>query len=206
MKHSQSVRIYLNWKLRYHEGQMNSTATALLCDPQPCAHIVYPYTAESQVTDAVSLFASSGLRKREAVLLVITREHAESIRLRLRQEGFEVPDLENSGQLTFANAEDLLSTFMFDGIIDEHCFKTKIGSWIENAKKHDGGNRGVRVFGEMVDLIWISNPRATLRLEELWNDVIKSYSVPLLCAYSLGGRKPDSLPATLHACHSHALS
>lgn len=185
---------------------MNSTAVALLCDPHPSDHIVYPYTGETQVTEAVWLFASSGLRKGEAVLLVVTTQHSAAIRERLRQDGFNVDDLEISGQLAFANAEDLLSAFMFDGIIDEHLFKTKIGSWIEKARTHGGGNRPVRVFGEMVDLIWISNPKATLRLEELWNEVIESYSVPLLCAYSLAGNKPSAIPTTLHACHSHALS
>jgi hypothetical protein len=190
----------------YRQESMNSTAVALLCDPHPSDHIVYPYIGETQVTEAVWLFASSGLQKGEAVLLVVTREHAESIRERLRQDGIDVDDMERSGQLAFADAEDLLSTFMFDGIIDEHRFKTKIGSWIEKARKHGGRSRPVRVFGETVDLIWISNPKATLRLEELWNEVIELYSVPLLCAYSLAGKKPSAIPTTLQACHSHALS
>jgi hypothetical protein len=58
----------------------------------------------------------------------------------------------------------------------------------------------------MVDLIWLPNPEATQRLEELWNQVIKLYSVPLLCAYSLGGNLPDVLPDALLQCHSEALS
>ena len=184
---------------------MNSSAVALLCNPRPSDHIVYPYSGEVQVTEAVWLFASSGLRKDEAVLLVVIAEHAASIRERLREDGFDVTALEASGQLTVVDAEEMLGMFIFDGIIDEHRFKTIIGSCIETARKKDDRIRPVRVFGEMVDLIWISNPGATLRLEELWNDVVETHSVPLLCAYSLAGRRPDSFPPTLQACHSHAL-
>jgi hypothetical protein len=108
--------------------------------------------------------------------------------------------------LVFADAKDVLDTFLFDGIIDEHRFKTGIGSLIDTARKHRGRTRPVRLFGEMVDLIWTSNPKTTLRLEQLGNEVIESHSVTVLCAYSVGGSKPTSLPAPLVACHSHALS
>jgi hypothetical protein len=58
----------------------------------------------------------------------------------------------------------------------------------------------------MVDLIWISNLQTTLRLEELGNEAIKSHSVTMFCAYSLGHGRPTSLPAPILACHSRVLS
>jgi hypothetical protein len=64
----------------------------------------------------------------------------------------------------------------------------------------------VRIFGEMVDLVWKSNLQSTQRLEELWNEVIEAHSVPLLCAYSLAGTKPAEFPDALVACHSHAIA
>jgi hypothetical protein len=64
----------------------------------------------------------------------------------------------------------------------------------------------VRVFGEMVSLIWQSRQRATERLEELWNQVIQEHSVPLLCAYALAGNRPDAFPSSLLTCHSHAVA
>lgn len=182
---------------------MNSKAVALLSSPQPCGHIVYPYTGESQIVEAVALFTSAGFRKGEAVLLVMTEAHCEPILHRLKLDGFDVDALLASRQLICEPAENLLASFMFDGIIDDLLFKTKIGGVIEEAKSH---GRPVRVFGEMVSLIWQSQQRATERLEELWNQVIQEHSVPLLCAYSLTGVKPDSLPQSLLACHSHAIA
>src|SRR6202035_3526473 len=91
--------------------------------------------------------------------------------------------------------------------IDEHRFKAKIGAMIEKAKEGGGDKkpRPVRVFGEMVDLIWKSDPKTTERLEQLWNEVIKTHSATLLCAYSLSGT-PHALPQPLLSCHSHAVS
>ncbi len=184
---------------------MNSKGAAILSNPHPCGHIVYPYTDDTHVAEAVCLFASAGLKKGEAVVLVMTTGHRKPILLRLEQDGFNLKDLEKSGQLICEDAGNLLSTFMFDGTIDELVFKTKVGKLIERAKVSGGKNRPVRVFGEMVDLIWASKPQATQRLEELWNELIDAYSVPLLCAYSLAGRKPSKLPPPLMACHSHAI-
>jgi MEDS: MEthanogen/methylotroph, DcmR Sensory domain len=186
---------------------MNSTGLEILSNPQPCAHIVYSYTDHTQLADAVCLFAASGIRKVEAVLLVLSETHYHPIRERMERQGFNLADLEVTGHLVFENADDVLGSFMFDGILDEHKFKTQIGRMIEKAKGGGGSrkNRPVRVFGEMVDLIRKPHPKATKRLEELWNEIIELHSVPLLCAYSLSGM-PDALPSVLQACHSHVIA
>jgi hypothetical protein len=155
----------------------------------------------------VCLFTASGLQKGEAVLLVLSGPHYGPVRERLAREGFDLAELEATGQLVCENAQNLLTSFMVDGLIDEHKFKTKIDRMIEKAKLGSGNRKHglVRVFGEMVDLIWKPNPKATERLEELWNEVISIHSVPLLCAYSLSGT-PEGLPSPLVSCHSHTLS
>jgi hypothetical protein len=183
---------------------MNATGAAILTHPNPCGHIVYPYTSESQFVDAVCLFVGTGLRKGESALLLMQESHCEPIRRHLQESGFDVSELESSGRLTCERAEALLPTFLFDGIIDEYEFKRIAGGLIEKAKAASATGQ-VRVFGEMVDLLWMPDPKATQRLEELWNDVIKRHSVPLLCAYALGGSRPDALHDSLLACHSAAV-
>jgi hypothetical protein len=183
---------------------VNSSAAAVLCDPRPSAHIVYSYADDNDLVDAVVLFASAGLSKKEGVILIVTAEHERLIRQRLERERFELSELQRSGWLVFANAENVLAAFLIGGIINEDRFKAGIGSLIDSVRKR-AGTRSVRVFGEMVDLIWTSNLLATLRLEQLGNEVIESHSVTVLCAYSVGGSKPPSLPEPLTSCHSHAL-
>jgi hypothetical protein len=184
---------------------MNTKAAEILFRPEPCGHIVYPYTDESQLAEAVGLFACAGLGRGEAVLLIMTAPHSAPVLETLRRSGFDVEALQESGQLVCEEAEELLSTFLFDGIVDEHVFKSKISGMIEKAKAK-GGPRPVRVFGEMVSLTWRSHQQATERLEELWNQVIAEHQVPLLCAYALGGTHRQQFPDSLVACHSHALA
>jgi hypothetical protein len=87
---------------------MNSSTAAILCHPLPSDHIVYSYADDNDLVDAVTLFASAGLAKKEAVILVVTAKHADVIRRRVEQEGFNLPELQESGRLVFADAADVL--------------------------------------------------------------------------------------------------
>jgi KaiC/GvpD/RAD55 family RecA-like ATPase len=187
---------------------MNSTAASILADPHPCAHIVYPYTDEAHVTEAVYIFASAGLRKSEAVALIMTKVHRDAIRRRLEKDGFHLGALEKTGQLRFIDAEELLSTFMVDGAPDVGLFETGVRKIIDRAKIASGSRpaRKVRIFGEMVSLLWKASPEAAQSLEELWNQAIKTHSVSLLCTYALEGKAISAFPESLLGCHSHNLA
>src|SRR5882757_10872058 len=102
---------------------MNEKSAAILTDPRPCSHIVYPYTDERHVTDAVCLFASAGLRRNEAVVLIMADNHCDPIKRRLEAEGFDLTALQNSGQLVCEDAQLLLRRFMVDGMPDPVLFK-----------------------------------------------------------------------------------
>jgi hypothetical protein len=187
---------------------VNATAASILTDPHPCSHIVYPYTDEAHVTEAVGLFASAGLRKSEAVPLIMIKVHQDPIRRRLEEDGFHLAPLEATGQLRFIDAEELLSTFMVNGSPDLMLFEKNVRKIIDQAKVSSGSrpHRKVRIFGEMVSLLWNANPGAAQSLEEMWNQAIKTHSVSLLCTYALGGQAMAAFPQSLLACHSHNLA
>ena len=65
----------------------------------------------------------------------------------------------------------------------------------------------VRVYGEMVNLLWRQNLPAAQRLEVLWNEVIQAHSISLFCAYHVDGEQGESLrfPSDLRAAHSHLI-
>jgi KaiC/GvpD/RAD55 family RecA-like ATPase len=184
---------------------MNANSAAILTDPHPCGHIVYPYTDEGLVGQAVTLFASGGLRNGEGVILVMTASHCDSVRLRLVTEGYDVDALERSGRLAITSAEDLLAQFLFEGVPDEDVFKNILSRMIAESKASTGKGTDsrVRVFGEMVSLLWNADLGATISLEEMWGRIIEQHSVSLMCTYALGGRK--DIPVELHALHSHSL-
>ena len=187
---------------------MNASGAALLMNPHPCGHIVYPYTEESLVGQAVCLFTSAGLRDGEGVILIMSEAHCESIKVRLAIEGFDTEEYNRSGQLICVTAEDLLEKFVVHGAIDEGLFKSTIGGLIEEARRNvsmgDGRQRRVRLFGEMVSQLRNANLAATTRLEELWNEIIHHHSVALLCTYSMSDQD-DHIPEKLIGLHSHNL-
>jgi len=185
---------------------LNAQGAAILINPHPCGHIVYPYTDEGLVGQAVSLFASAGLRDGEGVVLIMSADHCEAIRLRLQMEGISMEAYERSGQLLCVTSEDLLAKFVANGVLDEKLFKSTIAGIIEKARANGrGGTRArVRVFGEMVSQLRHKDLQATTRLEELWNEVIKEHSVALLCTYALD-HTADHLPETLIDLHSQSI-
>jgi hypothetical protein len=84
-------------------------------------------------------------------------------------------------------------------------FRNAVGKIILKASVHPatGKNRPVRIFGEMVSLLYVtSNVAAAQRLEDFWNELVEAYSVSLFCAYSLKANA-DSLPQALIDSHSH---
>jgi PAS domain S-box-containing protein len=53
-------------------------------------------------------------------------------------------------------------------------------------KQVSQGRKRVRAFGEMVALLWAQgNKAAAIRLEELWNDLARTQSFALFCAYPM---------------------
>ena len=183
---------------------MNAKGAAILVNPHPCGHIVYPYTDENLVGQAVCLYASAGLRAGESVILIMTTDHFQSIRRRLRTESLDPEEYERTGRLVCLKTEDLLAQLTTDGCVNERAFESIIGDLIRRARaSSNGGYLGkVRLFGEMVSQLRSTSLAATTRMEELWNGVINAHSVPLLCSYALHNPN-DHIPKSLIALHSH---
>lgn len=176
-----------------------------MANPHPCGHIVYPYTDENLVGQAVCLFSSAGIRDGEGVILIMAARNCESIKLRLHVEGFDVAAYEHSGQVTCVTTEDLLARLVVDGALNEDLFRATLGGLIARAKASVSNGpypAKVRIFGEMVSQLRNTDLVATTRLEELWNEVINEHSVSLLCTYALHNAD-DFIPETLIALHSH---
>jgi hypothetical protein len=184
---------------------MNVNGAAILVNSQPGSHIVYPYTDENLVSQAVCLFASAGLRQNEGVVLIMRKDHCEPILGRIKADGVDVEKRQSSGQLTCIVAEEMLPRFMVDGMPDANRFKSLIGPIINRsrASMSNGHQARVRVFGEMVSLLWEKNLPAATRLEEMWNEAIDTYSVSLMCTYTLCGNSHEALPETLVELHTH---
>jgi hypothetical protein len=164
------------------------------------------YRDERVLLDAVTLFAAQGLGRNEGVILVATAPHLRALDVRLEAADVPVYGLRTSGQLVTVPADDLLATFMRDGLPNAALFEAAVMAMIH--KLRSAGHAHVRVFGEMVDLLWKSRLPATLRLEELWNEIVEAEQISLLCSYShdrAGIGAPARFPSRLSALHTHVI-
>ena len=178
----------------------------LLVQPLARDHVVQLYRDERVLIEAVALFSGIALGKGESVVLVATPLHLCGIEQRLESNGFCVEDVKQWGQLRVRDASEMLSGFMVQELPDPLLFKTIIGSSIQKAAVCSRTGR-VRVYGEMVNLLWRQNLPAAQRLEVLWNEVIQAHSISLFCAYHVDGDEAETppFPSDLRAAHSHLI-
>ena len=180
----------------------------LLDKPSAGDHIVHFYEDEEFLFDTVAHFAAAGLAAREPVLIVSTEPHRVAFAERLRRNG-AFPDVAMvSGQLTMLDARETLMRFMVGDEPDWDRFQQTLGPALERCRASRSSAR-VRVFGEMVDLLWRGGNRvAAVRLEEFWNGLARLQSFALLCAYGMGNfymPGDGELFDRVCGCHSHVI-
>jgi signal transduction histidine kinase/CheY-like chemotaxis protein len=165
-------------------------------------HFVQFYETDAFLLGSLSGFISAGLSMDDACIVVATKEHREGLEELLREAGADVAGAIVAGQYLPFDASQTLSQLLVDGQPDEARFAEVVGDIISRAA---AGHKRVRIFGEMVALLWAEgNQAGAIRLEELWNGLGQSQSFALFCAYPMSGFGGDELAAPLtHVCTAH---
>ena len=170
----------------------------------PRDHVVQLYTDEQFLGRAVAHFLGAGLRDGGAAVIIGTPAHVRVISDRLDTAGVEIPKAVRRGQPVIADAEQCLARFMRDGLPERAAFLATVLPILETIRA--AGYLNIRLFGEMVNLLWDHNLEATVQLEEMWNEVLADQGVSLLCAYRIDPFDVHAHRGVLHQisrCHSH---
>jgi signal transduction histidine kinase len=169
-------------------------------------HFVQFYEADEFLLDSLSGYVGIGLAEGDACVVVTTAPHREGLDERLRDFGLDVAEARAAGQYVSLDAAETLSKFMVGGSPSPELFNEVVGGLVGRAA---AGGRRVRIFGEMVALLWAEgNADAMLRLEGLWNELQKTRPFLLFCGYPLGEFADEAHAGPLgHVCaeHSHAI-
>jgi PAS domain S-box-containing protein len=166
--------------------EAKSWSEGLLAKPDEGNHIVHFYEDEEFLFGAVAHFAAAGLAAGEPVLIVATEPHRVAFVERLRHNGANPDVALASGQITMLDAHQTLMRFMVGNEPSWDRFGATIAPVLEQCRATRTAAR-VRVFGEMVDLLWrAGNRAAAVRLEDFWNELARLQSFTLLCAYAMG--------------------
>ena len=177
--------------------------------PLHSEHIVQLYRKDRELLDNICAYAMEAFRYNHAVLFLATRAHCETFKAALRRRRVDVDQAIRDGQLNFVVAEEVMPRFLRGENVDDDLFRTAVADALDQAR---GGGRyhHVQVFGELVDVLWqAGNARATLRVEELWNELRQKIPVfTLYCGFHVSQSPDELLRSSMRDVlvnHSHLL-
>jgi DcmR-like sensory protein len=180
----------------------------VVADAAPGDHIVHLYQDQDFLNYAVCRFASAGFAKGEGIVLVSTLTHWNAFRPRLEAEGVDVHAAQERGQLTVVDADELLPRFMRDAMPDPPVFNGVFGDVVRRARAR-GSYQKVRVWGEMVNVLWErGDVAASMNLEDLFDQLNKKIGLAIFCSFLMdnfnGDVQAHMLPR-LGTNHSHLI-
>jgi PAS domain S-box-containing protein len=174
-------------------------------------HFVQFYEKDAFLLNSLSSYLSIGLFAGDACIVITTVDHRSGLEERLQTCGVDLERFRACGQYVWLDAGDYLMKLLVDGQPAPDRFASIVGGAIDRASSAATDNRSraqrrVRVFGEMVSLLWNDgNHDGALGLERLWNDLAKERRFALFCAYPINCFKGESVAGLLESvCAEHA--
>jgi hypothetical protein len=165
-------------------------------------HLVEFYENEEFLVASVVDYVVSALRADESAVVVATAEHREAFADGIGAHGADVEHAAREGRYLALDAAALLATFMVDGAPSREHFLAAVSPLLDVAS--GGGERDVRVYGEMVALLWeAGDVTSTIALEDLWNELALVRSFSLLCGYPISAFDVQSRALFQHICGQH---
>jgi DNA-binding NarL/FixJ family response regulator len=148
-------------------------------------HEVQFYSDDVVFRETVTHFIGAALKGGNAAIVFATEPHRESLLQGLKAQGVDVDALIQQGAYVSLDAAEVLSTFMINGWPDAARFFEGFRNLVESASKvAKAKHPRVAICGEGVALLWAEGmTEAAIRLEQLGNDLARTYNVDILCAY-----------------------
>lgn len=168
-------------------------------------HGVQFYNDSDDLCRIVGGFLGEGLEDGGLALVVATPEHAAQIDGCLHARGIDVDAMRRRGSLVTMDARETLQLFMADGMPNPGVFRRAISAALTRVRR-EREHCTIRVYGEMVDLLWKDRlESAAIRLETLWNQLATTHDFKLLCGYSMGNFYKGAAIKGIHDQHSHLI-
>jgi hypothetical protein len=167
------------------------------------AHSVLFYRDDSELAASAGEPLLTALTSGGTAIVIATPAHRELVGQWLTAAGADLPAAMAAGRYLARDARETMASFMIGGWPSPASFWQALNPLIHRAA---ATAPPVRVFGEMVALLWESTQLgAALELEALWNELASHYPFGLVCGYSagtIGGR--DRGDALAELCEVHA--
>ncbi|MEP6625906.1 MAG: MEDS domain-containing protein [Acidimicrobiia bacterium] len=166
--------------------------------PVDAGHVVGFYVDDDELTGTVSEYLGEALRDGGTAIVVATPEHRASLHQALSSD-LSVGAVRQEGRYQSLDAATCIRAFM-RGRPDAAAFAARFEPVLA------GAVGPVRVFGEMVALLWASGQvTEAIEVESLWNDLASRLDFELFCAYPVSIIEgAGSLANGKRVCDQHA--
>jgi hypothetical protein len=146
-------------------------------------HEVVFYSSDAGFLEGLSDFIVHNLGAGKTTIVVATPPHREGLVHTLKARGLDIDGAIRRGTYIESDSADTLSTILVNGVPDRKQLFEKVGGLIEAAASAQKEWRGVSACGEVAPLLL--EEEAAIQVEQLWDDLIRTHGVDLLCAYPL---------------------
>jgi anti-sigma regulatory factor (Ser/Thr protein kinase) len=169
---------------------------------EPHAHAVSFYVRDQDVVDELARFVADGVLQGGRAIVVATAQHREALVETLRAMSLDPDQPAVARHLVLLDAAETLRSFTTVSGLDRDRFRSTVGQRVADAGA-DGAP--VRVFGEMVGLLWeAGDVHGAIALEAMWNGLIAELDFDLLCAYPASLIETSSLLEVRAVCDQHS--
>ena len=151
------------------------------------SHKVHFYSDDASLLLGFTRFIESALTAGNAVIVLATESHRESLLQGLQAQGVDIASATEQGSFISLDVAETLSAFMVNDLPDPVRFSKVAGDLIvAAAKAAKAEHPRVAACGECAPTLWAQGKAAAaVQLEHLWDEMAKIYDLDILCGYVL---------------------
>jgi DNA-binding NarL/FixJ family response regulator len=151
------------------------------------SHAVEFYSDDESLVVGFARFINEALKAGNAVIVIATESHRNSLFQRLQTQGLNVSAAIEQGRFIPLDFAGALSPIMVNDVPDPIRFLKVASDLIAAAARGAKGEHPrVAVCGEGTAMLWAQGKAdAAVELERLWDDMAKSCNIDILCGYVL---------------------
>lgn len=150
------------------------------------------YADDPSLLDEYARFAEAALDAGKAVIACLTTSRRDKLQLRLQARGVDVESATRQGRYVAVDVPTALSSCIVDGLPDEARFWCAAHSLILGAARASKTEHPrIAAFGECAPgLLRDGNETAAILLEQLWDELSRTYDLDVFCGYSSDVSRP----------------
>lgn len=149
-------------------------------------HEAHFYSNDDFLLDGLTQCVETALRSGSAVIVLSSESHRNDLIARLQAHGIDITAAIDQGRCIALDSVGLLSKFMVDGLPDPIRLFTVLNDVIDRVRGRAGAEhtRVVVCGGLAPVLLSQGKPESAIRLEQLWEQVVRRYALDTLCMYA----------------------